>query len=112
MLPPLLADVSRQDAPTRRAVQTVLDEMMAELQPHFGAGPENTDRAYALLALMVGGMTLARAAADEKQSDRILDACRSLVDLVLEPSSSQQKPPANRSRARSRSLRKNQETDS
>ncbi|MGE3314137.1 MAG: TetR/AcrR family transcriptional regulator [Planctomycetaceae bacterium] len=84
VMPPLLADVSRQNEPARRSIQNIVAETIATLQPHLNeAGLRDPDQAYALLALMIGGMTLARSTADEELSDRILSACRALIDTAL-----------------------------
>lgn len=85
MMPPLLSELFRQSESTRRAVQNVLLEVAATLEPHLtSAGTsEDPDRAFAVLALMVGGMTLARAAADDDVANRILAACRGMLDATL-----------------------------
>lgn len=46
------------------------------------ASPEKHDQAIAFLALCVGGLTLSRAVDDQRQSARILRACRDAVDAI------------------------------
>jgi TetR/AcrR family transcriptional repressor of nem operon len=88
MMPPLLAELARQDEPARRGFEQKLVEIAKALEPHVSAAaePADPDRAYAILATLIGGMTLARAAADEKLSDRILAACRRLINDSLDDS--------------------------
>lgn len=92
-LPPLLADLPRQSPEMRQAFQEVLREIADEMTSHVPAksvaSNSDGDRSLALLALMVGGMSLARGVADEALGDRILSACRKLIDDAVEaPTSS------------------------
>ncbi len=106
VMPPLLADIARQSASTRRSIQNVVSEAVATLEPHLRSNnASDPDRAYAFLALMVGGMTLARSVADEKLSDRILAACRALIDASLDTPTKPSDSKPGRARARSRSSR-------
>lgn len=65
-------------------------EMMKSLRAICGQDPDENvsvdqarfDAAAALLALCVGGMTLARAAADPQTADRILAACRAAAERL------------------------------
>lgn len=65
-------------------------EMMKSLRAICGQDPDENvpvhqarfDDAAALLALCVGGMTLARAAADPLTADRILAACRAAAERL------------------------------
>jgi len=85
-MPPLLAELPRAGEPARRAFEEALGEMIAALEPHLEGDDENAapDQALALLATLVGGMTLARAVADEALADRVLAACRNQIDVSLE----------------------------
>jgi len=92
VLPPLLADLPRQEESVRSEFQKVLAEVASALQVSAtekrdqessedrAAGP---DEGWAVLAMLVGGMSLARAVADKDLSDRILLACRGLLDRSL-----------------------------
>lgn len=84
-MPPLVADLARQSPATRRAFEKIVAEIMASLEPHLstGEGTQEPDQALAILALMVGGLSLARAVADEGLADRILAACRQLIDSAI-----------------------------
>ncbi|MBB2495004.1 TetR/AcrR family transcriptional regulator [Aquipseudomonas ullengensis] len=74
-LPSALNEVSRLPAPFLAALVSHVELMVAEL-----AGcPEDADKALADLALMVGGMALARALGGSELSDRILRAAKSAV---------------------------------
>ena len=92
-LPPLLAELPRQSRATRDAFQLALNEIMADLRPHLaGATPaQQSDRAIALLATMIGGLSLSRAVADETTADQILAACRRSIDDALQRTTSTKK---------------------
>jgi TetR/AcrR family transcriptional repressor of nem operon len=96
-MPPLVSELTRQSPATRRAFEAVAREIAAALAEHLpGDKPaERSDQALALLALMIGGLSLSRAVADEALADRILAACRQLVDQSLNSP-----PPAPRTRQR------------
>jgi len=85
-LPPLLADLPRQGVELRREFQDLAGEVTRSLAEHLPQGDTKTgqDRAFALIALMAGGVALSRAVADETLANRILAACRELVDVALE----------------------------
>ena len=74
----LSAELGRGPEATRRAHDAELTATASEIATRLGdgRGQEAYDRALALIALCVGGMSLARAAADEVLSDRLLQACR------------------------------------
>jgi TetR/AcrR family transcriptional repressor of nem operon len=96
-LPPLLADLPRQDVAMRREFQKFLAgsiRRMAET-PESLAGRSAADgntigktaqerRAMAALATMVGGVALSRAVADPALADDLLAACREWIDATLE----------------------------
>jgi TetR/AcrR family transcriptional repressor of nem operon len=85
VMPPLLSELPRRGEEARREFQKTLGEFAAALGRHLTAddGTEADDRALALIALLVGGMTLSRAVADEPLADRILAACRGLAEAAL-----------------------------
>lgn len=87
-MPPLLGDLPRQSEATRQSFEEIVLEIAASLQDHLGDDRpgERSDRALAILAVLIGGMSLARGVADEKLADRVLAACRSLIDSSLDPS--------------------------
>jgi TetR/AcrR family transcriptional regulator, transcriptional repressor for nem operon len=75
-LPSLSPDVMRADAETRRVYETelrrIIDEVASGLSDR--ATVKRDDAAIALLALLAGGVTLARAVADPAFSERIAQA--------------------------------------
>ncbi len=76
-LPGLAGEVARSGGPLRRGAEQGLRDYAAAIAAHLaGGGGEGRSNAYALLALMVGGIALARVAADPLLSDQILRACR------------------------------------
>lgn len=77
-LPSLSADVMRTDPETRRAYTEELQHLIAEVAAGLpeGAAPgspatSREDRAILTLALLTGGVTLARAVSDPALSERI-----------------------------------------
>lgn len=80
-LPSLSSDVMRADEETRSAYEMellrVVAEVASDLPERVGGERENT--AIALLALLSGGATLARAVADPALSERIAAAVRGLA---------------------------------
>ncbi|MGE3803077.1 MAG: TetR/AcrR family transcriptional regulator [Gemmataceae bacterium] len=75
-LPPLLAEVSRSPA-ARQAFEQKLQELLVKVADKL---PGKEEEMLALLSLLVGGMTLARAVEDENVATRILEACRQFID--------------------------------
>lgn len=82
-LPAALADVAALGEPYRGALAEELEAMATRLgQEATGIGGKQL--ALGLLALMVGGLTLARATAGTALSDAVLNASRALARLALE----------------------------
>jgi TetR/AcrR family transcriptional regulator, transcriptional repressor for nem operon len=76
--PAMLSEVARADEPTRMAMARAIDRRARELaQANPGRrGAAARQRAFATLALCVGGLTLSRAMRGHPASDEVLDACR------------------------------------
>jgi TetR/AcrR family transcriptional repressor of nem operon len=74
-LPSSLGELNRLPEPFRRVLVEHVELMVAEL----AGSPEDADKVLADLALMVGGLALARALGDGELSDRILRAAKSAV---------------------------------
>jgi TetR/AcrR family transcriptional repressor of nem operon len=74
-LPSLAPEVSRAGKAPRLAFERLVGDLIATVATHLPPGNVE-DRAIAIVALCVGGMTLARAVHDPGLSDRILAACR------------------------------------
>lgn len=87
-MPPLLSELARQEAPARQAFEDALEELVASLAAnlHDSESSPANEQALAMLSAMIGGMTLARAVADDTLADRILTAARKLIELQLPPS--------------------------
>lgn len=76
-LPRLAGEAARSQGPVRKGAEQGLEDYAAAIAAHLaGDDGERGSNAYALLALMVGGIALARVAADPVLSDQILRACR------------------------------------
>ena len=74
-LPSALAEMSRLPEPFRAVLTEHVELMVAEL----AGSPEEADQVLADLALMIGGLALARALGDGELSDRVLRAAKSAV---------------------------------
>jgi TetR/AcrR family transcriptional repressor of nem operon len=74
-------DMTASRAPLARSIETMQARLVA-----VAPGAVSADRALALVALMVGGQILARAARGTPVSSRVLGACRAAgTDLVRRP---------------------------
>jgi TetR/AcrR family transcriptional repressor of nem operon len=84
-LPALAGEVARQSGDTRAEFETFLEKLVASFAEHLDddddAGLTSRDRAIALGALFVGGLTFARAVKSPELSDRILLACKRFAAL-------------------------------
>jgi TetR/AcrR family transcriptional regulator, transcriptional repressor for nem operon len=80
-LPTLTGEIAREGIEPRLALQSYLQQMIAELAPRAPAAPglDPEDRVLATTALFAGALMLARAVPDEELSDRILRAARRLA---------------------------------
>ena len=77
-MPPLLADIARSGPESKQAFEAFLRETGAWIEarlPDDAAQPAR-EHAFALLAIWVGGLSLARAVANPELADQILAACR------------------------------------
>ncbi len=76
-LPRLAGELARAGGPLKQGAERGLEDYAAAIAAHVAGGDsKRRSSAYALLALMVGGVALARVAADPGLSDQILRACR------------------------------------
>lgn len=71
-LPSLSAEVERAGMEAREGYEVKLREVMAEMAAGMtGTGAEKKQKAWAALALLAGGVTMARTVADPKLSEEI-----------------------------------------
>lgn len=76
-LPRLAGELARASGSLKQETEHGLEAYAAAIAARLaGGGSEARANAYGLLALMVGGIALARVAADPVLSDQILRACR------------------------------------
>ncbi len=77
-LPPLLAEIARGAGASKQAFEAFLRQTVAWLEARLpdDAAQPSRDRALAILAIWVGGLSLARAAPNQALADQILAACR------------------------------------
>lgn len=78
-LPTLSAEIERADAETRRAYQDELTGLVDAVAAGLPEGADREQRAWALVALLAGGATLARAVPDSRLSARIAASVRDAV---------------------------------
>src|SRR3954453_6060510 len=76
--PAMLSEVARADERTRLALARAIDARARELARAMpgSRGAAARERALAILAMCVGGLTLARAMKGHPASDEVLSACR------------------------------------
>lgn len=67
-----------EHAPVLAEIVAAMAAEMEPMAPSSGDGPSKKQLALALIALMVGGLSLARALAGTPLSDEILKACRAV----------------------------------
>ena len=85
-LPALTPDVARQSQATREKYERHLQQFLSEVEARMPAGdPPPRDRALALIAHLIGGLTLARAVSDGQLSTQILKSCRRAAVKICEP---------------------------
>ena len=81
-IPSLAPEVGRAGKAPRQAFERLVGNLIAKIAAHLPPDdPE--ERAIAITAICVGGITLARAVHDPGLSDRILAACRDFAHDAL-----------------------------
>ncbi len=86
-LPAVVGDATHAGEPVRDAVVDVIETWSDELGAHLRSDKgSRRQRALALIALMYGGLSLARAVRGTKLSDEILEACRQFGQASLKDS--------------------------
>jgi len=80
-IPALAPEISRVGEGPRRAFEDALRDRIGRLAKHLADNPKlsQEDQALAIVALCVGGITLARAVSDDALADQILQACRTFA---------------------------------
>lgn len=81
-LPATLSEITREDAAVREALEEEIETAAGELGSRLKeAGIEDPrGEALAVLAIMIGGLTLARALRGTDLSDAVLQACRKHIE--------------------------------
>jgi len=92
-LPSLSPEVMRADDDTRDAYEQALRQIVDEVSSGLGDTPDD-DRAIAFLALLSGGVTLARAVRDPELAQRIADAVGRYALVIAERTDVQPEPQA------------------
>jgi TetR/AcrR family transcriptional regulator, transcriptional repressor for nem operon len=85
-LPATAGEIANADETVKEALAAEIDAITREIASHEEeAGlPEPRGEALAALAMMVGGLTLARALKGTPRSDEVLKACRDHIARCLE----------------------------
>ncbi|WP_297731904.1 TetR/AcrR family transcriptional regulator [Mycobacterium sp.] len=84
VMPTLSADVARAGEPTREAYEhkiAALAGRVAELLD----GADRDRRAWSVVALMVGAVSISRAMSDADTQAKVLDAARETADRLISP---------------------------
>lgn len=81
----LISEVSRADEAVKKSSEAIVRDLQSRLASHApdGSSARAEERAFAILALCVGGLGLARSVQDETLADRILESCRSTARKIL-----------------------------
>jgi TetR/AcrR family transcriptional regulator, transcriptional repressor for nem operon len=75
VMPTLSADVSRSNASVRQAYQLSMKELIRKMAQLLPGTPSNREKkAWTILALMVGAVSVAQALPAGKEADKILEA--------------------------------------
>jgi TetR/AcrR family transcriptional regulator, transcriptional repressor for nem operon len=85
VMPALSADVSRAGAAVRREYQQRMNEFIDKIVKALEGGTrrQRRDRAWSIIALMVGSLTVARALPDGNEADEMINASlKSAVNLL------------------------------
>jgi TetR/AcrR family transcriptional repressor of nem operon len=79
--PAMLSEIARADEPTRLAMARAIEARARDLArvDRGRRGADARQRAFATIAMCVGGLTLARAMRGHPASDEVLAACRKLA---------------------------------
>jgi hypothetical protein len=74
-MPTLSADVARSNPKTRAAYGRKMLALVRKMSDVLDvAGPDREERAWSIVAIMVGAIAISRAMPDGKQADRALDS--------------------------------------
>lgn len=92
-MPSLSAEIERADPQARAAYETELQGVMASVAAGLpdGTQAEREARAWVLLSLLAGGVTLARAVPTEATALEIVAAVQTAVDLLAQPQKSSER---------------------
>jgi TetR/AcrR family transcriptional repressor of nem operon len=85
LLPATVTEVAREGQPYRAVLASGLEAFATELGQLLGGGPGARERAMGLIALMYGGLSLARALGKGRLSSDVLAAARGAARSVAGP---------------------------
>ena len=84
-MPAMSADVSRASAGVRRVYQQRMNELIDKIAEGLEGGTrrQRRERAWSIVALMVGSLTVARALPDgDEANEMVKSALQSAMDLL------------------------------
>lgn len=86
-LPSLSVEIERADPVAREAYQAELQKVMESVAEGLqgGTDAERTARAWALLSVLAGGVTLARAVPDQAVAEQIATAVKAAALTIADP---------------------------
>jgi len=84
VMPTLSADVARAGAPTREAYEHKISALAARIAELLD-GADRDRRAWSIVALMVGAVSISRAMADPATQAEVIDAASETTDGLISP---------------------------
>jgi TetR/AcrR family transcriptional repressor of nem operon len=86
VMPTLSADVARSNPQIRAAYQRKMLELVRKMSNLLdGAEPDRKTRAWSIIAVMVGALTIARAMPDGEAADQALDSVLQTAIALVDP---------------------------
>jgi TetR/AcrR family transcriptional repressor of nem operon len=86
VMPALSADVARANPEIRAAYQRKMLELVRKMSNLLdGAEPDRKTRAWSIIAMMVGAITIARAMPDGEAADQALDSALQTATALVAP---------------------------
>lgn len=85
-MPALCADVARAGTPTRKAYERKITAWVHRIADCLdGVGPDRERRAWGILSLMVGAITISRAMSDPTMQTEVVSSARRTAERLVAP---------------------------
>ena len=86
VMPTLSADVARSNPPIRAAYKRRMSALVRKMSNVLDvAGPDRKKRAWSIVAMMVGAITISRAMPDGEESDQVLESALQTAIALIAP---------------------------